>query len=96
VGMPKRIDSLNDGADWNWQIQRCYSKTDSQIPSGIEEPTEQDRNDGDEGIQRFRDRRKAFWDSPEGKAIERSKISYAVKFEYDGSFRIEGVIFDLF
>jgi hypothetical protein len=91
-GHAKADRRLNDGADWNWQIQRCYLKTDSQIPAGIEEPTEQDRNDGDEGIQRFRERRKAFWDSPEGKAIERSKRSYAVKFEYDGSFRIEGVV----
>jgi hypothetical protein len=67
-------------------------RTNSQIPDGVEEPTEQDRKGGDEGIRRFRERRKAFWDSPEGKAIERSKRSYAVKFEYDGSFRIEGVV----
>ena len=91
-GKAKADILLNDGLDWNWQVEHCYLATDSQIPVGIEEPTEQDRKGGDAGIQRFRDRRKAFWDSPEGKAIERSKRSYAVKFEHDGSFLVEGVV----
>jgi bla regulator protein BlaR1 len=76
----------------NWHREEYYLETELPVPANIKNPTDEERQSKGDGIQRYFARKRAFWDSAEGKAIKRTERKYAIKFNHDGTFRIEGVV----
>ncbi len=80
--------------DVDWRRDQHTMQMQMDIPTNIPPPrmtgnmTDEERR---RAQQEFNERLKAFWRTPEGQALERKQRSYVLRFDTNGTFRVDNV-----